>query len=73
MLTEEQKINLAKLDTETLIEIMHECAETLGLVSIDEYCKILCMKRRNVYYQVKSGKIKSVNIANHLFPIINTQ
>ena len=71
MLTEIQIANLHKLDSETQITILHECAEALGLVSIDDYCEIMAMKKRNVYYQVKSGKIKAFNIGKHIFPLIN--
>lgn len=71
MLSEKQINNIAKLDTETLIEILQECAEALGIVGVDEYCEIMCVKKRNVYYQIESGKIKSINISGHSFPLIN--
>lgn len=71
MLTEKKIENLSKLDSDTLIQIMHECAEVLGLVSVDEYCKIMCMKRRNVYYKIQEKTIKSITISGHIFPIIN--
>jgi len=38
MLTEEQINNLHKLDYQTQLEILHECAEALGMIDIDEYC-----------------------------------
>lgn len=72
MLTEKQIENLSKLDPDTLIQIMHECAEVLGLVSVDEYCKILGVKRRTAYEHIKIGKIKSIIINNHIFAIINS-
>lgn len=71
MLTEKQIENLSKLDTDTLIQIMHECAETLGLVTVDEYCKIIGTKRRTAYDNIQKGRIKSININNHIFAIIN--
>lgn len=71
MLTDTQIVNIHKLDAETCIQIMHECAERLGVVSVDEYCKIMCMKKRNVYSRIKSGSIKHYSISGHVFPIIN--
>lgn len=70
-LTEQQKQNIHSLDTDTILEIMHECAERLGIVSVDEYCKIMGHKRRTVYKKIKDGKIKSITIAGHIFPVIN--
>jgi hypothetical protein len=40
-------------------------------VEIDEYCEIMCIKRRNLYYKIKSDKIKSFKIGKHVFAIIN--
>jgi len=71
MLTDSQKQNLSNLDSDTLLEIMHECAEALGLVSVDEYCKILGMKKRTIYKHLNENKIKCFEISNHKFPIIN--
>ncbi len=48
MLTEMQKANINNLDTETCLEIMHECAERLGVVSVDEYQAIVGKPRRTM-------------------------
>jgi hypothetical protein len=71
MLTPEQKRNIRNLDTETKIEILHECAEALGLVDIDEYCHVMGMKRRNAYYKIENKNIKSITIGRHVFPMVN--
>jgi hypothetical protein len=71
MLTESQINNISKLDIETKLQIMHICADDLGLVSIDEYCQIMEVKRRATYYKIESGLIKHFPIGQHKFPLIN--
>jgi predicted DNA-binding transcriptional regulator AlpA len=73
MLTQIQIRNIHNLDTNTQIEILRECAEALGIVSMDEYCEVIGMKRRNVYYQIKEKKIKSLIIGKHIFPMVNVK
>lgn len=70
-LTEKQKQNLFLLDSDTLIELMHECAEILGVCSVDEYCKIKYKKRRTVYDNIKNNKVKYIKIANNKYPVLN--
>jgi hypothetical protein len=49
MLTDKQINNIHALDRQTQLQIMHECAEALGLVSIPEFCKAMAVKRRTAY------------------------
>ena len=70
-LTNKQIAGIHSLDTDTVIEIMHECAEKLGLVSVDEYCQITGEKRRTVYQKIAEGKIKALRISKHLYTILN--
>jgi len=70
-LTTDQIRNLHKLDTDTQIEIMHECAENLGVVSVEEYCLVMCKKKRAIYYAIGKGKIKHVIIGGCKFLCIN--
>ena len=71
MLTKEQIRNIHKLDADTCIEIMHECAEKLGVATPDQYADILCLKRRTVYANLERGAIKHVVIGGKKFPCIN--
>jgi hypothetical protein len=71
MLTEKQKYNLQQLDTEDLIEIMHVCAERIGMVTADQYSIIHKKPRRTVYAGIESGRIKTTTICGHKLPIIN--
>lgn len=73
MLTKEQIRNIHNLDPDTCIEIMHECAERLGIATAGEYADILCLKRRTVYANLERGSIKHVVIGGKKFPCINTQ
>lgn len=70
-LTIQQKQNISRLDADTAIEIMHECAERLGAVSVEEYCKIMGKRKRAVYYAIENKKIKCVSFADRDFPCIN--
>jgi DNA invertase Pin-like site-specific DNA recombinase len=71
MLTEKQRNNINKLDSETVIEILNECIERLGIVSIKEYIKITGEKKRTVYWKIKNNKIRYIEIDNNKFIIIN--
>lgn len=71
MLNDLQKANINRLPAQMCIEIMHECAERLGLVDIKEAEEALGVKRRSVYDQMKSGKILKFEIGRHKFPCIN--
>jgi len=70
-LTEKQKVNIEKLDRDTIIEILDICTEKLGIMSIDQYCKLEGITRRRFYYEKTKGKIKTFRIDNYEFPIFN--
>ena len=50
---------------------MHECAERLGVVTVDDYVKVLGVKRRTTYASLERGAVKHVVIAGKKFPCIN--
>jgi hypothetical protein len=70
-LTKEQERNLFNLDPETQLEIMHVCADALGLVDIPTYEKVMLEKRRTIYDKMNREEIKPFLIGKHKFPLIN--
>ena len=70
-LTDNQKANINDIDSELALDILHECAERLGLVSVSEYCKIMGCKKRTVYLQIEQNKIKSIDFCGNKLIIIN--
>lgn len=70
MLNDLQKANINRLPAQMCVDIMHECAERLGLVSMET--EITGEKRRTVYDRMNSGKILNLEIGRHKFPCINT-
>jgi hypothetical protein len=70
-LTEEQRNNIYHLDSETQIEILHECVEALGIVDVPTYEKVMNERRRTIYDKIDKGKIKTLDIGIHKFPMIN--
>ena len=70
-LTEKQKTAIHKLDAQTALETMHECAERLGLVSVEEFEHITGEKRRKVYQSIKDKKKLHFELSGHVFPAIN--
>ena len=64
-----QAIN--QLSAQQCIGVLHECAEHLGLVSVESASEILCVKRRTLYQQVKDKKVLSVEIGDKIFVCIN--
>jgi len=70
-LTVKQKRNIQNLDTETTIELLHECAERLGLVTVSEYCKIMNRKKRVTYLDIENEKIKTVTFGGVIYCVIN--
>jgi hypothetical protein len=71
-LTDKQIANINKLDADTAIEILHECAERLGLVSVKQYCSIMNENRRTVYHHIKLNKIKHLTIGENILISINS-
>lgn len=71
MLTQQQTKNIHNLDVATVLEIMHECAERLGIVSVEEYSDIMCIPRRTIYSKIHKKEILFFEIGMHKFPAIN--
>lgn len=70
-LTDKQIAAIHKLDAQTALDIMHECAERLGLVTVLEYSNIMHERKRTVYQSIKNRKKMYFELAGHLFPAIN--
>ena len=70
-LTEKQIAAIHKLDAQTALETMHECAERLGLVTVEEYCKIVGEGKRTAYKAAKENKKMKFEISGHIFLAIN--
>ena len=49
-LTDKQKVNIEKFDNNTTLEILDICTEKLGLMSVEHYCKLEGLTRRQFYY-----------------------
>jgi hypothetical protein len=71
MITTTQINNIHKLSSDDCLLIMHECAERLGCVSVDQYSKIMNVPRRTIYLKMSENKLKYFAIDNHKFPLIN--
>lgn len=61
------------MDAEMATETLHECAERLGLVPVDEYAKIMCTNRRTVYDHIQKLKIKKIDFCGSVLIPINAQ
>lgn len=70
-LTDKQKAAINKMDAELAIETLHECAERLGLVGVDDYAKIICMNKRTIYDHIQKGKIKKIDFCGVVLIPIN--
>ena len=70
-LTQKQKDNIRDLDCEIIEEIMHECAENLGLVTVAQYNDLFKVPKRTIYDQIKANKIKSLTLCGIVLIIIN--
>ena len=70
-LTDKQKASINQMDAEMATETLHECAERLGLVSVDEYSQIMCMKKRTIYDHIEKKLIKSIEFCESKLIIIN--
>lgn len=72
-LTDKQISAIHKLDAQTALETMHECAERLGLVSVSEYSHIIGENKRTVYQYAKDNKIMKLELSGHIFLAINNK
>ena len=70
-LTDKQINAIHKLDAQTALQTMHECAERLGLVTVEEYSKIMFEGKRTVYQAIKDNKKMHFELSGHVFPAIN--
>lgn len=70
-LTQSQIKNIHKLNRQITQQVLHECVERLGLVSVADFCKITGYNRRTTYDHIKNKKILSLVISNHIFIILN--
>ena len=61
-LTDKQKASINKMDTEMAIETLHECAERLGLVSVNEFHVLSGINKRTIYdpHNQRKNKINRV-------------
>jgi hypothetical protein len=57
-------------DTDLLV-IMHECADSLGLVDINEATDILMLAKRTIYDKLKNNHGCKFVIGKHVFPLVN--
>lgn len=71
MITETQKQNIRQMSNDDLIELLDICVEELGLISPKEYMAATGMKRSTLHLYIKENKIKSYQISEHKFPLIN--
>lgn len=70
-LTTKQRKAIQNMDAEMALDTMHECAERLGLVSVDEYSSITGENKRTVYKAAKDGLKMKFELSGHIFPAIN--
>lgn len=70
-LTDKQRAAINQIDAEMATETLHECAERLGLVSVDEYSKIMCMNKRTIYDHIEKKLIKCIEFCGFKLIIIN--
>ena len=70
-LTDKQKTAIQRLDAQTALETMHECAERLGLVTVGEFEQLTGENRRTVYQAIKDHKQMHFELSGHVFPAIN--
>jgi hypothetical protein len=53
------------------LDILHDCAELIGAISVSEYSHILGVPKRTVQDRCKKDNITCVEIGNVKFPCIN--
>lgn len=72
-LTDKQIKSIHNLDAQAALEVMHECAERLGLVSVIEFEAITGVKRRTTYQAIADKKKMHFELSGHVFPAINDE
>jgi len=71
MLTQKQLDRLKKYDNATLLQIMHECAEITGCVSVGEYNEFTGIPKRTIYDKMRDGKIEFFKNSGKFMPLLN--
>lgn len=71
MITDKQKSNIRQMSKEDLLILLDICADELGLISPKEYMTATGIARSTLHLLIKEGKIKSFQISEHKFPLIN--
>ena len=71
MLTEVQIKNIHNLDGETCLQIIHECVERLGLMSVEEYYDLTKVNKRTIYLRIKDKRIKTDKLLGRIAIIFN--
>ena len=70
-LTDKQIAAIHKLDAQTALDTMRECADRLGLVTVPEYSKIMNEGKRASYNAAKRGEKMKFELSGHIFLAIN--
>lgn len=74
MISEKQRKNLINLSCEDLDIILQDIVkEGLGIISVDEYYELInhTKCKKTIYNQIKSGKLKGINISGLQFIYMN--
>ena len=71
MLSQSKLNNIHKLKPEEQLQILHECAEALGLVDIKQAEKATGLKKRTIYDHMHNSKIGKYPLGDHIFPLLN--
>lgn len=70
-LTDKQIAAIHKLDAQTALDTMRECAERLGLTSVNEYAKLMGERPRTIYKAAKDNQKMKFELSGHIFLAIN--
>jgi hypothetical protein len=70
-LTETQIRNLTYLKVEVQIEIMHTCADGLGLMSVKQYHEYSKIPKRTIYQHIIDEKLKTIIICGITFIVLS--
>ena len=64
-------IDISKLNIIELKKLLHDCEETLGLVSVKEYSEIINKSKRHIFDLIHANKIEYIERNNQYYIIIN--
>lgn len=71
MITEQQENNIHNLPIEDILRIAEICNEALGVVTKEDYAKIMNIPERTVYENINNGKIICLDVCGKKFPSVN--